>query len=163
MNFVCSCFRGHSAEDLQVDYIEQDAVVTIKVGNSSGHLHKKTYVTQTPSTWGLARISHNTNRSSSYRYDSSGGANTCIYIIDTGIDVAHPDFEGRATFLANFVGDNKNTDGNGHGTHCAGTAGSRTYGVAKNAKLLAVKVLDSSGVVCHPHHHSIPLLFQQLI
>lgn len=58
-----------------------------------------------------------------------------------------PEFEGRATFLANFAGDGDNTDGNGHGTHCAGTVGSKTYGVAKKTKLYAVKVLDASGSV----------------
>jgi hypothetical protein len=56
-------------------------------------------------------------------------------------------FSGRATFLANFAGDGDNTDGNGHGTHCAGTVGSKTYGVAKKTKLYAVKVLDASGSV----------------
>jgi len=39
----------------------------------------------------------------------------------------------------------KNTDENGHGTHCAGTIGGKTYGVAKQATLIAVKVLDKSG------------------
>jgi subtilisin family serine protease len=68
-----------------------------------------------------------------------------VYVIDTGIYTAHPEFEGRATFLANYAGDGQNTDGNGHGTHCAGTVGSKTYGVAKAAKLYAVKVLDASG------------------
>jgi subtilisin family serine protease len=54
------------------------------------------------------------------------------------------DFGGRATFAANFV-DSSNTDGNGHGTHVAGTIGSNTYGVAKKTKLYAVKVLGSDG------------------
>lgn len=46
---------------------------------------------------------------------------------------------------ANFAGDGSNTDGNGHGTHVAGTIGSKTYGVSKKTELYAVKVLDSSG------------------
>jgi len=41
--------------------------------------------------------------------------------------------------------DKATTDGNGHGTHCAGTIGSATYGLAKKAKLVAVKVLSDSG------------------
>ncbi len=41
--------------------------------------------------------------------------------------------------------DSSNTDGNGHGTHVAGTIGSVTYGVAKKTKLYAVKVLNSGG------------------
>lgn len=67
------------------------------------------------------------------------------YIVDTGIDVKHPEFEGRATWLANFAGDSKNTDCNSHGTHCAGLVGSKSYGVCKDAKLFAVKVLNCEG------------------
>lgn len=66
------------------------------------------------------------------------------YVIDTGIDVSHDEFEGRATWLANFV-DEENTDCNSHGTHCAGLVGSKSYGVCKDAKLFAVKVLDCRG------------------
>ncbi|MBE3042902.1 S8 family serine peptidase [Candidatus Bathyarchaeota archaeon] len=53
-------------------------------------------------------------------------------------------FGGRASFLANYA-DSSNTDGNGHGTHVAGTIGASTYGVAKKTKLYAVKVLDANG------------------
>lgn len=52
-----------------------------------------------------------------------------------------------ATWLENFTDDGDDTDGNGHGTHCAGTIGSKSYGVAKKTKLYAVKVLDASGSV----------------
>ncbi|CAK7238407.1 hypothetical protein SEUCBS140593_010657 [Sporothrix eucalyptigena] len=119
-----------------VDYIEQDAFV-----------HIDAYVTEhgNPLPWGLARISHATNTSQEYTYDDSAGASTCAYIIDTGIYVDHADFGGRATWLANYAGDGSNTDGNGHGTHVAGTVGSATYGVAKKTQLFAVKVLDASG------------------
>lgn len=132
----------------QVEYIEQDAVVKANLGEFET-LEKKTYVTQSSSTWGLSRISHVTRQTSSYSYtyDDSAGAGTCVYVIDTGISTTHPEFEGRATFLANFAGDGQNTDGNGHGTHCAGTVGSKSYGVAKKTKLYAVKVLDASGSV----------------
>jgi cerevisin len=66
------------------------------------------------------------------------------YVVDTGIDVSHPEFEGRAEWLANFA-DSENTDCNSHGTHCAGLVGSKTFGVCKDAKLFAVKVLDCQG------------------
>ena len=140
-DIIASC-----ADKVQVDYIEQDAVIYANLGETDD-LQKKAYVTQSSSTWGLARISHVNKGSSSYTYDSSAGTGTCSYVIDTGIYVAHPEFEGRATFLANFAGDGSNTDGNGHGTHVAGTIGSKTYGVAKQTKLYAVKVLDASGSV----------------
>ncbi|KAH7384573.1 subtilisin-like serine protease-like protein PR1A [Pyrenochaeta sp. MPI-SDFR-AT-0127] len=127
-----------------VDYIEQDAVIKANLGTVED-LQKKAYVTQASSTWGLARISHVNRGSTSYTYDSTAGANTCSYVIDTGIATTHAEFEGRATFLANYAGDGSNTDGNGHGTHVAGTIGAKTYGVAKNTKLYAVKVLDRNG------------------
>ncbi|KAF2624878.1 oryzin precursor [Macroventuria anomochaeta] len=128
-----------------VEYVEQDAVVTASLGEVD-RLDKKAYVTQSSSTWGLARISHKARGSVSYTYDSTAGANTCVYVIDTGIATIHPKFEGRATFVAKFAGGGSNTDDNGHGTHCAETIGSKTYGVAKKSKLFAVKVLDASGV-----------------
>jgi len=117
-----------------VEYIEQDAIITTQES-----------VTQTDNVpWGLARISHRATGATSYVYDETAGAGTCSYIIDTGIYVAHTQFEGRATWLANFI-DSSNTDGAGHGTHVAGTVGGVTYGVAKKTKLFAVKVLDANG------------------
>lgn len=50
-----------------------------------------------------------------------------------------------AEFLIDLSGENLLEDGMGHGTHVAGIIGSLTYGVAKNTKLFAVKVLDSRG------------------
>jgi subtilisin family serine protease len=130
-----------------VSYIEQDAVIKANLGEFE-NVEKRAYTTQSSATWGLGRISHQSPGTSSYTYDSTAGAGTCVYVIDTGIYTAHPEFEGRASFLANFAGDGQNSDGNGHGTHCAGTVGSKSYGVAKKATLFAVKVLDASGSVC---------------
>lgn len=67
------------------------------------------------------------------------------YIVDTGINIHHPDFEGRAVWGTTIPKFDRDVDGNGHGTHCAGTIGSKTYGIAKNAILKAVKVLRSNG------------------
>jgi subtilisin family serine protease len=60
-----------------------------------------------------------------------------------GVYVGHSDFGGRAVWGASFVGET--TDGNGHGTHCAGTIGGTVYGVAKETRLVAVQVLSSTG------------------
>ncbi|TGJ84926.1 hypothetical protein E0Z10_g3835 [Xylaria hypoxylon] len=132
-----SALTAEEIESLQnhpdVEFIEQDSIMSIN-----------DYVTQSAPTWGLSRISHKSRTATGYVYDSTAGTGTCAYIIDTGIYIAHAEFEGRATWLANYA-DSSNSDGNGHGTHVAGTVGSKTYGVAKATKLYAVKVLDSSG------------------
>jgi cerevisin len=67
------------------------------------------------------------------------------YIIDTGINIKHAEFEGRARWGATIPTDDPDEDGNGHGTHVAGTIASKTYGVAKHAHVVAVKVLRSNG------------------
>ncbi|HLR63654.1 MAG TPA: S8 family peptidase [Lentibacillus sp.] len=81
-----------------------------------------------------------------------GGGNV-IAIIDTGCDTNHPDLDGQVIDGKNFTNDGDETeygDGNGHGTHVAGTAAAvgkeeGIAGVAPNAKLLIVKVLDDNG------------------
>lgn len=78
-------------------------------------------------------------------YDSNGGAGVDVYIIDTGINIHHVEFEGRASWGKTIPTNDVDEDGNGHGSHCAGTIGSRKYGVAKKANLIAVKVLGSNG------------------
>jgi subtilisin family serine protease len=96
-------------------------------------------------SYGLARISSRKNGATSYVYDSSAGEGTYAYIIDTGIRTTHQDFGGRATFGASFVDGEQEGDGNGHGTHVAGTTGGTSYGVAKKTNLIAVKVLGAEG------------------
>ncbi|KAF1845067.1 subtilisin-like protein [Cucurbitaria berberidis CBS 394.84] len=118
----------------QVEYIEQDAKV-----------YASAIIEQQNATWGLGRISHREKGSTTYVYDDTAGEGTCSYIIDTGIFVDHPQFEGRAEFLTDASGEGTLADGNGHGTHVAGTIGSAEYGVSKKTKLFAVKVLTSSG------------------
>lgn len=81
------------------------------------------------------------------------GSDNVIAIIDTGCDTSHPDLEGKVIDGKNFTDSSDETeyaDGNGHGTHVAGTAAAAAgeegiAGVAPNAKLLIVKVLDENG------------------
>ena len=102
-----------------------------------------TQVDQAGATWGIDRIDHATGTDGKYTYTSTG-AGVTAYIIDTGIRTDHEEFNnGRATWGASFAGNA--SDCNGHGTHVAGTVGGRTYGVAKEVTLVAVKVLNCAG------------------
>jgi len=99
--------------------------------------------------WGLDKI--NMPRA------SFTGRGTHIYVMDTGVRTTHQDFEGRAVPTVDTIsgrgrvqecaaGDtNCAADTHGHGTHCAGTAGGRNYGVAKKATIHAMKVCCGSG------------------
>lgn len=99
--------------------------------------------------WGLARISHRDQLSfgtfNKYLYAHEGGEGVDVYTIDTGINVDHSDFEGRASWGKTIPTNDADKDGNGHGTHCSGTIAGKKYGVAKKANIYAVKVLRSSG------------------
>ncbi|MGW0931775.1 S8 family peptidase [Streptomyces sp. NPDC002644] len=106
-----------------------------------------TQATQTNPTWGLDRIDQTSlPLNSSYTYDDTAGAGVTAYVIDTGVRISHGDFGGRARNGYDAVdGDNVAQDGNGHGTHVAGTIAGNTYGVAKKANIVGVRVLNNSG------------------
>ncbi len=117
-----------------VESIEPDTVVTVAAG------------TQVPPSWGLDRVDQRAMPlDSSYSY-SLDGTGVNVYIIDTGVRITHSEFgnRGRSGFTAIADGQGTN-DCNGHGTHVAGTIGGSTVGVAKNANIYAVRVLDCAG------------------
>ncbi|KAG5638443.1 hypothetical protein H0H81_012660 [Sphagnurus paluster] len=120
----------------EVAYIEQDQVV-------------RTMDIQRGAPWGLARMSHRKRLTfgtfNRYEHESVGGRGVDVYVVDTGININHAEFEGRASWGKTIPQNDVDEDGNGHGTHCAGTIASRRYGVAKAAKVIAVKVLGSNG------------------
>ncbi|CAI6333281.1 unnamed protein product [Periconia digitata] len=128
-----------------VELVEPDTIVYLPYMQDSEEpkLEKKALVTQSGSTWGLGAISHKSGSSSSYVYDSTAGAGTYAYVVDTGVLTTHSEFEGRATFGYNAVG-GSNSDTLGHGTHVAGTIGGKTYGVAKKTNIVAVKVFSAN-------------------
>ncbi|MFE9565756.1 S8 family peptidase [Streptomyces sp. NPDC006487] len=108
-----------------------------------------------PSTsWGLDRIDQKELPLDNTFTTQGNGAGVTAYVLDTGIDYAHEEFGGRATFGFDAIGDGRNgQDCNGHGTHVAGTIAGKTYGVARKANLVSVRVLncegtgDSSGII----------------
>lgn len=99
--------------------------------------------------WGLARISHRDALGfgdfNKYLYTSDGGEGVDAYVIDTGTNTEHVDFEGRAHWGKTIPAGDEDIDGNGHGTHCSGTIAGKKFGVAKKANVYAVKVLKSNG------------------
>jgi hypothetical protein len=123
------------SEDPRVAYVEEDGV-TFPTAVQTG-----------VPNWGLDRIDQRVARlDDTYHYFADGtGVN--VYVVDTGVFVNHPAFEGRAEAVFDNVGDGLplGTDCYGHGTHVAGIAASEPYGVAKNAHVLAVRTNGCDG------------------
>jgi subtilisin family serine protease len=123
------------AGDAEVAAIEQNKRVS------------KSDKVQTPvRAWGLDRLDQVFSPMNDAYYYQHTGSNVHAYVLDTGIRTTHTEFGGRASHGWDFVGDDAVADDcDGHGTHVAGTIGGRFYGVAKEVKLVAVKVLDCEG------------------
>ncbi|KAG0048013.1 hypothetical protein BGZ83_006975 [Gryganskiella cystojenkinii] len=119
----------------EVEYVEQDQIISLSAAQQDN-----------PPSWGLPRISTRQSQlSAPYYYQTQAGSGVTAFVIDTGINTAHVEFQGRASMGANFVSGSANTDENGHGSHVSGTIGGVTYGVAKKVKLVGVKVLNAQG------------------
>ncbi|MDQ0580035.1 S8 family peptidase [Streptomyces rishiriensis] len=103
--------------------------------------------TQSSAPWGLDRVDQTSlPLSGTYTYPDTAGSGVTAYVIDTGVRITHSQISGRASYGYDAVdGDTTASDGNGHGTHVATTIAGSTYGVAKKAKIVAVRVLDNAG------------------
>lgn len=122
-------------ESPMVQFVEQDSLMYISE-----------FDVQKDAPWGLARVSQRKlSPVSDYWYDNDGGKGVTAYIIDTGIKTDHPDFEGRATWGDSIAFPKLRIDAHGHGSHVAGTIGSKTYGIAKQVELVAVGVMNVLG------------------
>jgi cerevisin len=111
------------------------------------------YDTRQGATWGLQRLSSAaavkgdaSSLDFSYSFDGASenlGKGVDIYVVDTGVRTTHGVFGGRASQGFSYTSDF--TDGDGHGTHVAGTAAGAVFGVASGANIIAVKVLNEKG------------------
>ncbi|MFE7427997.1 S8 family serine peptidase, partial [Streptomyces sp. NPDC057545] len=145
-NFT-SAVNGFSASGLSLTEAKRlaaDPAVSKVVQNKKFHIDA---TQENPPSWGLDRIDQTeTAGDDAYTYPDSAGEGVTAYVIDTGVRTTHSEFEGRATSGYDAVDDDDSADdGNGHGTHVAGTIAGASYGVAKKAKIVAVRVLDDSG------------------
>jgi subtilisin family serine protease len=122
------------ADDPAVESVEQDQKIRLDA-------------TQVNPPWGLDRIDQaRLPLSRTYTYPNSAGRAATVYVIDTGVRITHQQIAGRAAYGYDAIdGDNIAPDGNGHGTHVATTVAGSTYGVAKAARIVAVRVLDNAG------------------
>jgi hypothetical protein len=117
-------------------------------GTVESNLRMSTFnETQTsPPSWGQDRIDSETYvLDNNFNYDTTGKGVT-VYVVDTGVNVSHSDFNGRLRTGFTTVNDGKGWDDcNGHGTHVAGTIGGSTFGVAKEVNIVPVRVLNCTG------------------
>ncbi|WP_312880311.1 S8 family peptidase [Actinokineospora xionganensis] len=122
------------AADPAVASIEQDRTIKLLTDQPN------------PPSWGLDRVDQrDLPLNSNYSY-ATGASNVTAYVIDTGINYNHADFGGRASLGTDVFTDGQaGKDCQGHGTHVAGTVGGKTFGVAKEVKLKAVRVLNCQG------------------
>ncbi|RWS21442.1 proteinase T-like protein, partial [Leptotrombidium deliense] len=127
----------------QVANIQNDGIMRIMEGNEVN----EECTTQKDGEWCLSRVSNaSIENFDTYIHACNAGFNVTIYVVDTGVRLNHSEFDiGRATFGANFVSDEPAEDLHGHGTACASMAAGVRAGVAKNANIVAVKVLNKDG------------------
>ncbi|MBH5334686.1 S8 family peptidase [Streptomyces pactum] len=130
-----------------VEAVEQDATVTMPRdmrGAAPARPGPVTKVAEVP--WNLSRIDGREAGRVGYSVKATG-AKVRAYIIDSGIELEHPEFGGRAVAGAGFVDDGRGArDCAGHGTHVAGTVGGARSGVAKRTTLVSVRVFDCAGL-----------------
>lgn len=128
--------------DMRTQLIEDDRILSVRPEFYLFAL--ETHQDDEEKTWGVDAVGAWSSKFT--------GAGIKVAILDTGLDLEHPDFSGRTIVSESFVSGEDAQDGQGHGTHCAGTAaggltsdGNFRYGVASGADLYVGKVLGNNG------------------
>ncbi|KAF9978772.1 hypothetical protein BGZ73_000419 [Actinomortierella ambigua] len=152
----------------QVEYIEQDVKVQLFAPTTTTTRVPPQSTTTPPvpdqptptpidptniPNWGLRRITQRNRVSQQCNHENCGpikslgrnGAGITVYVIDSGIKLDHPEFEGRARHGKNVMEGSPDTDEYSHGTHVASTIGGRFAGVAREVSLVSVKMVDKKG------------------
>jgi len=144
-----NALREHPA----VKLVDEDGVVRIPENETPGQPFALNMTDNNPPTdlpgWGQYRSDQ---LGVTFKYDGSVpftpsteyfGDGTTAWVLDTGVQIDHQEFKGRATWDISYVGET--TDGNGHGTHCAGTIVGTWAGYVPKAEVRSVQVLAASG------------------
>jgi len=106
--------------------------------------------------WGLDRVNQENLPLDGLYFSNFTGKNVDVYVVDTGIDTLHSEFQNLAgstrivkniynAFITSRTNPSSNTDDVGHGTHVSGTIGGLTVGLSPNANLYGLKILNSDG------------------
>jgi subtilisin family serine protease len=125
-----------------ISYVEPERVVHAIA--PAAPTEEATAVDETVFTWGLQAVGATIS--------TATGTGVRVAVLDTGLELNHPDLVGRTITTSSFITGQTVQDGHGHGTHCIGTScGPRKpatgpgYGIAYEAEIYAGKVLSNQG------------------